>query len=246
MELTNIENMNIKPLLLVEQVSRILRDAILNGNLKGGDQLVEIELQKYFGISRTPLREAFRELEKAGFVEIIPRKGTFVRRLTLKDIDDTFPILANLEGLAARFALKRISKEELEALEKALEGMTRAAEEDDEKAYLEPHVRFHEIYIRASGNDLLLDVLSRLKTRIVWHRFYYRYHKGKFSEYLSVHRRIIDLFRNPLTSEDTIEKAVKDSILSAYSWVRRHLPEQDETGAGGEGAETGDLHPRNG
>ncbi|MFH1090070.1 MAG: GntR family transcriptional regulator, partial [Pseudomonadota bacterium] len=77
-----IKKYTFKPSVIGEQISRVLTEAILEGILKGGDQLVELELQKHFGISRSPLREAFRDLEKKGLVVIVPRKGTFVKQIT--------------------------------------------------------------------------------------------------------------------------------------------------------------------
>ena len=97
-----IKDLRFRPHVLGQQVSHILTEAILEGVLKGGDQLVEAELQKQFGISRSPLREAFRDLEKKGLVFIIPRKGTYVKQLSRKDIEDNFPVRAMLEGLAAQ------------------------------------------------------------------------------------------------------------------------------------------------
>ena len=118
-----IEQIDLKPNILAEQVSRILSDSILEGVLKGGDRLVEAELQKKFGISRSPLREAFRDLEKRGLVVITPRKGTVVRQITRKDIEDNFPVRSVLEGLAAKEAYQKINDEEKKALHKALQKM---------------------------------------------------------------------------------------------------------------------------
>ena len=223
MDLNRIQTLNIKPLPLVEQVTRILTEAILAGELRGGDQLVEAELQKHFGVSRSPLRESFRELEKNGFVEIIPRKGAFVRKLTIQDIDDTFPILGKLEGFAARLALRRVTPADLAALEKALAEMEAAVSTGDANAYQEPHVRFHDVYVRASGNVLLAEILGRLRMRIIWHRFYHKYHQVDFGKYLDLHKQILELFRDPATTEDHIERIVNDSVLSAYAWIRQYV-----------------------
>ncbi len=73
---------------IVEQISIILTDSIIEGDLKGEEQLIEAKLQEQFGISKSPLREAFRVLEKNGFVEIIPRRGTFVRKHILNALDE--------------------------------------------------------------------------------------------------------------------------------------------------------------
>ncbi|MFP5238903.1 MAG: GntR family transcriptional regulator [Acidobacteriota bacterium] len=223
MTLSKLKAAGAKPMLLVEHLTNALSEAIMSGDLKGGAQLVETELQKAFGISRTPLREAFRELEKRGMVVIIPRKGTFVRTLTLKDIDDTFPILAQLEGFAAREALGRMTGEDFARLEGALAEMEAAARSGDAEAYLEPHVRFHDAYIKASGNDLLPELLGRLKMRIVWHRFYFKYHQEDFPRFLREHRMLLDKLRNPATTAEEMEQAVRNDIYSAYKWVRRHI-----------------------
>ena len=103
----DMEPIDLKSSVLGEQVSQILMETILEGVLKGGDKLVEAELQKKFGISRSPLREAFRDLEKKGLVVIIPRKGSFVRRITQKDIEENFPVRSVLEGLAAKEAFQK-------------------------------------------------------------------------------------------------------------------------------------------
>jgi DNA-binding transcriptional regulator YhcF (GntR family) len=89
---------------LPQRISQALIKAILDRTLRGGDRLVETELQKHFGVSRSPLREAFRDLEKRGLVEIRARRGTFVKKITRKDINEHYPVLAVLEGLAARQA----------------------------------------------------------------------------------------------------------------------------------------------
>lgn len=232
MNLSLMEKVHIKPLLLVEQVTNILTDAIVTGGMKGGDQLVETELQKYFGISRTPLREAFRALEKNGLVVIVPRKGTFVRKLTTKDIDDTFPLLALLEGYAAQTALGRITADHIRELQEALADMIRAAEAKDAKAYLDPHVRFHDVYIRASGNDLLAEVLGQLRMRIIWHRYYFMYHATDFTRFQSLHRKMIDLFRNPATTKEEIDRCIKGPINDTYLWVRNYITENNGKQAG--------------
>jgi len=75
---------------LVDQIAMILKDDILTGRLKGGDRLFEDRLKNEFGVSRTPLRESFRVLEKEGLIEILPRKGAFVRKISRQDIEKFF------------------------------------------------------------------------------------------------------------------------------------------------------------
>jgi DNA-binding GntR family transcriptional regulator len=121
MILTEQKKIKSKPTGLGVQIAEMLKQAILEGDFKGGDQLGEHDLQVRFGVSRSPLREAFRELEKLGLVEIIPRKGSFVRRISRKDIEENFPVRAALEGLAAKLAVKNMTKNTLTRLEDILE-----------------------------------------------------------------------------------------------------------------------------
>lgn len=112
-----IRQYSLKPGGLVGQISEKLTQAILGGNFDGGMQMVETELQKQFGVSRSPIREALRDLEKKGLVEIIPRRGTFLKKVTHKDVEDIFPVRAVLEGLAAREACHNLTEEEHDDLE---------------------------------------------------------------------------------------------------------------------------------
>ena len=90
--MAEVSSDTIKPVLIIDQLIEKLREEISNGTLKGGAPLREVELQNRFGISRTPLREAFRELERLGFVEIRPRQGTFVIELYLKETVDIYEV----------------------------------------------------------------------------------------------------------------------------------------------------------
>jgi DNA-binding GntR family transcriptional regulator len=102
---------------LVDQIARALKDDIFTGKQRGGDQLLEDRLKDKFGVSRTPLREAFRLLKKDGLIEIKPRKGAFVRRITRQDIEENFPVRAILEGLAARLAYPNFTQQDIEEME---------------------------------------------------------------------------------------------------------------------------------
>ena len=93
---------------LSEVVSETLRSAIQDGTLKPGERLMEIPLAEELGVSRTPIREAIRKLELEGFVVMVPRRGTYVANISLKDITQVFEIRSALEELAAGLAAERI------------------------------------------------------------------------------------------------------------------------------------------
>ncbi len=200
---------------LVEQIARTLRKDILTGNLRGGDQLLEEKLKSEFGVSRTPLREAFRVLEKEGLIEILPRKGAFVKRITRKDIEENFPVRAALEGVAARLAYSNISVREIKEMEEAMEYMENAVKRKDFGDYSLHHSTFHETFINASHNDILINLLKYLRMHTLWHRYTYHYYKEDFENSLKVHRQILNLFKRKKVGPEKIERLVRDHIERA-------------------------------
>jgi DNA-binding GntR family transcriptional regulator len=211
---------------LVENLAEALTDAILEGVFKEGDQLTEMELQKRFNISRTPIRESFRVLEKKGLVEIVPRKGTFVKRISRKDIEEHFPVRSVLEGIAARQAFAGMSTEALKAMERAFARMKSAAENNDPKKYWKQHVLFHESFIEACGNQLLINLLKTLRTQIMWSRFSYQYYQEDFTKSLKTHERILEMFKNKETDPEALEAAVRTHIAEAVNRFISYLEQQ--------------------
>ena len=197
---------------LVDQIANVLKDDILTGSLKGGDQLLEDSLKNEFDISRTPLREAFRILEKQGLVEILPRRGTFVKRITKQDIEENFPVRAILEGLAARLAYENLRDQDINEMEEIIEYMKKAAQRKDFVDYAKNHIAFHEIFINASGNETLIAHLHNLRMHTLWHRYTHHYYKEDFRNSLKIHQRIIDLFKEKKVPAEEIEGVVRQHI----------------------------------
>ncbi len=227
-----IKEMEFQADLLSSQVSKILREAILEGVLEGGQKLVEMEIQEMFGISRSPLREAIRDLEKDGLVTIIPRRGAFVRRVTVKDIDDIFPVRANLEALAARLAHANISPEDLAEMKDVLGRMQIDVDAKDTKSYWRHHSTFHEIFINASQNHVLIETLSRLRLHSLWYRFSYKYYEEDLEKQYLVHEKIYELFASRKANVKKLEKLVHDHIEVAFEKFVGYLTKKEE-GANG-------------
>ena len=227
---SKIRDLEFKPHVLGEQVSQILTEAILEGLLKGGDQLVEAELQKQFGVSRSPLREAFRDLEKKGLVVIVPRKGTYVKQISRKDIEENFPVRAVLEGLAAREAHPNMTDQIMEALSGALSKMETAVESGDTKSYWRNHLEFHDIFIKASHNEVLINILQTLRMHSLWHRFSYQYYQEDLKRSLAVHKTIFTLFQKRDTDIDELGNLVQEHIQTALVTFLAYLDDQDAGG----------------
>jgi len=214
---------------LGSQVAEALTTAILEGEFKGGDQLIEQELQSYFGVSRSPLREAFRDLEKKGLVSIVPRKGTYVKSITKKDIEDHFPVRAALEGLAAGLAHSVITELQLEHMETELLNMKRAVQSKDTKTYYTHHLRFQEIFISASGNELLIETLTSLRMQNLWHRFSFQYYQEGLQRSYQVHREIFDLFHDSSSDTQHLRKLVENHIHVALDSFLQYLKKHEKT-----------------
>ena len=221
-----IDTQNFRPDVLAVQVSSALTEAILKGTLKGGDRLIEKELQEQFGISRSPLREAFRDMEKKGLVVIIPRKGTFVKSITRQDIEENFPVRAVLEALAAKQAYSRMTEKDLDKMAQTLAGMKAAVKEKNTKAYWKSHLEFHECFINASGNSILINLLQTLRMHSLWYRFAYQYYQEDLKKNLAVHQKIFDLFSDPHSDPNELEDLIKNHIEVANEKFLKYLKEQ--------------------
>lgn len=223
---SKLRNIEFKPTGLVDKLAETLTDAILEGIFKEGDQLTEIDLQQKFSVSRTPIRESFRVLEKKGLVEVVPRKGTFVKRFTRRDIEEHFPVRSVLEGLAARLALPNMSPDTLKAMERIFMRMEAAAENEDGKNYWKQHILFHEIFIEACGNQLLINQLKTLRMQIMWYRLACQYYQEDFKKSLRTHEAILGLFKNKDTDPGRLEAAVRHHIDIAVSKFTGYFDEQ--------------------
>lgn len=206
---------------LVEQITEFLTNAIIKGELESGQRLVENELQRKFGISRAPIRESFRILERNGFVVTFPRKGTFVRTVTQRDIEENFPIRASLESLAARLAISNLRPEDLRKMEIAFSGMKKAAKKSNFKLYQKYHSKFHETFINASKNDTLIGILGNLRRQAIWFWFLYLYVHESFGYSIEIHKKILDGFLDKDANQS--EALVKEHILRALNWFQKFL-----------------------
>lgn len=153
---------------LREQVKDLILERILQGEYRPGDRLVETRIAEELGTSQAPVREALRDLELLRFVESEPFRGARVREVTLEELGEIYPVRAALEEVAARAAAVRIDSQ-LEALERELVAMHKAADRGDLHEQAEHDVAFHRIVVQASGNSILIEVWNslRVETRTV-------------------------------------------------------------------------------
>lgn len=201
---------------LVGQITEFLTNAIVECQLHSGQRLVESEIQRKFMVSRAPIREAFRILEANGLVTTIPRKGTFVRIATPKYIEETLSVRAILEAYAARLAISNLQVEDVARMKSALSKMTKALNNKDFKSYFIYHKQFHDVFIHASKNETLIEIIENLKNRSIWFTNTYMARsvvEDSSKHHVQAHREIIDAF----IEKDAVcvEARVKKHILQA-------------------------------
>ena len=145
---------------LGSRVFHTIREDILAGKYAPNEELKEKTIGEELGVSRTPVREALRQLELEGLVSIIPNKGAYVVGITQKDMQDIYEIRCRLEGLCAAWAAKNISKEQLDELEEIVFRAEFHAKKGNAEQLVELDNKFHETLYAAAGSKELQRVLS--------------------------------------------------------------------------------------
>jgi DNA-binding GntR family transcriptional regulator len=214
-----IKTLPFEPMGLVEGISKNLMHAILNGVLKGGEQLIEAELQEIFGVSKSPVREALRDLANKGLVEIKPRKGAFVKPITRTDIVENYKVRAVLEGLAVREAYEKMSEADLERMKATLNRMVSAARKKKYREYFDHDHELHNIYLEVCGNRLLVDLLKGLRMHNLWYNFDHEYYKKDFDlrEDVKPHVELVEALQNKKVGSKKIEGMMREAIEKALN-----------------------------
>ena len=177
---------------LREVVCETLRDAIRKGKLKPGERLMESQLAEDLGVSRTPVRDAIRKLELEGYVIMMPRRGTYVANLSIRDVNEVFEIRTSLDSLASGLAAERITDEELERLQRLLVAIGGYIEENDMDKIVECDTEFHDLLYQASRNSRLVGIIFNLREQLTRFRSTSMAFPGRLKATLEEHRRIVE------------------------------------------------------
>ena len=201
---------------LRDVVFNTLRQAILRGELKPGERLMEIQLANKLGVSRTPIREAIRKLELEGLVLMIPRRGAEVAEITEKSLRDVLEVRDALEVLSVDLACDRISSDDIQKLKEAAKEFEAALQGGDVTEYAEADVKFHDIIYLATENQRLIQLLYNLREQMYRYRVEYLKRKEMHPILLAEHEYIIEC----------IEKKDKEAAKLAIS---THIENQART-----------------
>lgn len=184
-----------KPLTLRERIVDFIKDSVVTGRLKPGERVPEQEIAESFGISRTPIREAFRQLESEGFITVTPRKGAVVSPITDKDVSEFYAIKSLLEGFAAKTACHKLGAKEIKKLETLNQQMEKCAERDDVKNFFKLDNQFHDTFLRACGNEKLCAMVHSLVAQFERFRITALALPGRMKDSVLQHKDIISAFK---------------------------------------------------
>ena len=212
---------------LRDVVFNTLRQAILKGELRPGERLMEIQLANKLGVSRTPVREAIRKLELEGLVLMIPRKGAEVAEITRQDMEDVLEVRTALEELSVKDACDHITDAQLSELKKASNEFKKALlEGKDLVTCADADMHFHDVILSATNNRRLIQMLNNLSEQMYRYRMEYlkdeRTHKTLIEEH--------DAIRRALKKHDKVKAgaAIRVHIDNQKRSILESLTEKEE------------------
>ncbi|MGN1377531.1 MAG: GntR family transcriptional regulator [Dorea sp.] len=221
-------NMN-EYLPLRDVVFNTLRQAILRGELKPGERLMEIQLANKLGVSRTPIREAIRKLELEGLVLMIPRKGAEVADISEKSLRDVLEVRKALEELAVQLACDKIKKEEIEDLKKAAEDFKKILKSRDITEIAEADVRFHDIIFMATDNQKLVQLLNNLREQMYRFRVEYLKNEEVHPQLIAEHEKIIEhiMERDKAKASAIVSEHINNQVEGVIDIIRTKQSETE-------------------
>ena len=213
----NFDLQNHRP--LREIVYEELKRQILVGEIAPGTRMMEVELADVMGVSRTPVREAIRKLEKEGLVSIEPRKGAYASNVSIKDMVDVLEVRQGLEGMAAAMASGKITESQKKELLSIIEKYKAAVEAANVEEIIRYDEEFHSMIIAISGNKTLMQVFSTvqelaLRFRYIYYDDFNRY-ESMPKEHQHIEEAIItgDAEKAQVAAEEHVSK-LKEFILN--------------------------------
>jgi DNA-binding GntR family transcriptional regulator len=193
-----------------EIVSRI-RKMVQKGTLVRGQKVNEKDLCESMGVSRTPVREALRQLTSEGLIQLIPHKGAFVSQPCIEEISDLFEVMSVLEGTCARLAATHMKERDLQKIETLHKELEAHYQNRDHEAYLKTNHVFHVFIQELTGNRVLNDVINGLRQKILLYRQRQLYQPERFDQSVQEHRNLLRAFRT--RDPDSAESLMKHHLL---------------------------------
>jgi DNA-binding GntR family transcriptional regulator len=212
------------PQRIADQIRESIEKQIVTGEFADGERLDEVKLADRFGVSRTPLREAFQSLAASGLLELIPHRGAFIRQPSFVELVEMFEVMAELEALCGARAARRITDEQLEEIAVTIEKCEVALSRDDTDEYYRENELFHMLIYEACGNEFLTGQARHLHRRLRPYRRMQLRVRGRMPESMREHREILaalkagnaDLTADILRSHVAIQGEKFNDLMASY------------------------------
>lgn len=196
-----------------------LKMKIMMGAITPGTRMMEVELAEEMGVSRTPVREAIRKLEKEGMISIEPRRGAYASSLSSQDMVDILEVRQTMEGLAAELATIRLDDEQKKELLSVSEAFNQAVESGDMNQMIALDTLFHHLIVEGTGNKLLAVMVGQLQDMVLRFRYLYYDDFRRAEKMPEEHKQILDaiLGGNPADAKSAADNHIdglKQMVLS--------------------------------
>lgn len=203
-----------------------IREAILAGQLKPGERLLEVDLAQQLGISRAPVREAIRQLESEGLVVGLPHRGTFVVKLSPQDLWEIYTLRAAIEGLAVHLVASAPDPEIIQKLEALVQQMRDAAERDQRKELPRLDLLFHETICQATGHRRLIEAWQSMHAQVKMFISLSGHYEVPPQQLVAYHEEVLAAIRSADPAQ--AEKLLREHILTVGERIVTTLQEKDQ------------------
>jgi DNA-binding GntR family transcriptional regulator len=203
-----------------QKVYEHLKDAIFYGEYKPGDRLVESEIGKSIGTSRTPVREALHTLEREQLISSIPRVGYTVNEISIKDFDEMCEIRLVLEGLALRWAMEKMPQQLLSALTENIFEAEQQIDEDDIKAFIEIDTAFHDIIADLAGSEHLKELIKNIRRYVIYFRVHSIHQIANVNSIIAGHKAILVAVEKG--DMEGVQVALKNHVYQSKEDIKRY------------------------
>jgi len=194
-----------------------LKMQILTGKVAPGTRMMEVELAEKLGVSRTPIREAIKKLEKEGLVSVELRRGTYVSQVSKEDIIHILEVRQKMDGLAAYYAAQRATKEQIEAIKEAEAEYMNAVRSDTAEA-IKIDEKYHAAVVEATNNKTLMQMISELQELVLRFRYIYYDHFKNADKMIAEHSDIVKAIENG--DAEKAQKLAEEHVGSLMDLVK--------------------------
>ncbi len=215
------------------QIYQILKKEICDGNFPPGQWLQEKELAEKLNVSRSPVREALKQLVDEGLAIEYPNKGVFVKEFTVKDIEEIYEVRILLESYAIKNSVKTITTSNIRELMEILHVLTKQYENNDLASYIETDTQLHQYIITLGGNSIVSDIYRRIYSQSQQFRIYSLTTKRRFDDSVVEHKNIVENICSGNWKEaDRINKIhlslAREEIIEHFEGNKKKLDDSDE------------------